>query len=462
MKKILLFLGIALSLNAQAQEDTITKRYTVHFQHTMVEQSHPNISGISTLGSPKTLSKNPEDKLSSTTTLFIGKKFGKNSEFYFNPEVAGGEGLSNSCGMAGFPNGESFRVGSPKPQFYIARLFWRQTIPLSKDYVYRPEDQNILPQMNPVERLVITVGKFSLSDIFDANYTSHDPKTSFLNWALMDAAAWDYPSNTRGYTYATSFKFVKKNYILRFSTAMASMWSNGPVTYGNDILPTPKNYLDRHGENLELILPIKHDFAHFFKVMVFANHAPMALYSEATKNVLDTINHPTWNNLGDRMVSIGMDTARNNSGPYYKKYGIVVSYEKPWRKNTFFTRASWNDGQHETWMYTEIDRSIAIGTFLSGSQWKRNDDKCRIGFAINDISQAHKDYLKAGGYGFIIGDGKNYPKGLKPEMIFEIQYSWNLTKQLIFSPDYQLCINPGYNAARGAVNIFSIRAHFEI
>ena len=136
MKKILLFFGIALSLNAHAQEDTITKRYTVHFQHTMVEQSHLDIKGINTTGSPRTLSNTAEDRLSSTTTLYIGKKFGKNSEFYFNPEVAGGEGLSGANGMAGFPNGESFRVGSPKPQAYIARCFWRQTIPLSKETVY--------------------------------------------------------------------------------------------------------------------------------------------------------------------------------------------------------------------------------------------------------------------------------------------------------------------------------------
>lgn len=488
MRKIISALVLCLTSNSVfAQDDTTTKNYTVHFQHTLIEQMHPSfseLSGVNTTNSSKSMMAAQESRLSSTTTLYIGTRVRKYGEFYINPEVAGGEGLSGATGMAGFPNGETFRVGSPKPQFYIARCFYRFMIPLSSDHAFRAEDQNILPRMVPTERLIITVGKFSLSDIFDQNFTSHDPKTSFLNWSLMDAGAWDYPSNTRGYTYAASFKLVKKKYILRFCTAVSSLWSNGPVVKDNEIIPSPQEYADSHGENLELIIPVKKDFSHFFKVMIFANHGPMALYSAATQNLklhpnLDSVisNDANGNPLdlydprSSHLVSVALDSMRGKDHVYYGKYGFVLSMEKTWEKHTFFVRASWNDGQHETWMYTEIDRSLSFGTFLSGTHWKRPLDKCRIGFSINDISQPHKDYLLAGGYGFIIGDGfgngtpynnPNYPKGLKPEMVFEIQYSYNLTKQLVFSPDYQFCINPAYNPSRGPVHIFGLRAHFEI
>ena len=477
MKKIITIFCLFLTTTVFAQDSI--KTYTVHFQHTLVEQYHPYFSQSPLFRSneQKTFTNQEESKLSSTTTLFIGKKIGKRGEFYFNPEIAGGEGLSGATGIAGFPNGETFRVGSPKPQFYVARLIFRYLIPLSKEKTFREEDQNILPLMVPKERIAIAFGKFSLSDIFDQNFTSHDPKTSFLNWSLMDAGAWDYPSNTRGYTYALSIKLVKKNYIARLCSSVNSQWSNGPVVTNKEIFASPKDYLRGHGETFEFILPIKKDFTHFIKFTVFANHAPMASYKSATQvlqnNRADTtiipIDYDNMYGPSSHLVSKALDSMRGKVGRYYDKVGVVISWEKVFYANSYFVRASWNDGQNETWMYTEIDRSLATGVFLNGTHWKRPNDKCRIGFAINDISKAHKDYLLNGGYGFIIGDGfnqithqTNYVKGFKPEIIFELQYSYDFTKQLIISPDYQFIMNPGYNAARSPVHIFGLRAHFEI
>ncbi|MEJ7660684.1 MAG: hypothetical protein WKG07_14250 [Hymenobacter sp.] len=64
-------------------------------------------------------------KLSLTTTLFIGRRLWKNAAVYFNPEVAGGSGLSGATGIGGAPNGETFRIGDPAPQVYLARLYFR-------------------------------------------------------------------------------------------------------------------------------------------------------------------------------------------------------------------------------------------------------------------------------------------------------------------------------------------------
>jgi high affinity Mn2+ porin len=100
-----------------------------------------------------------------------------------------------------------------------------------------------------------------------------------------------------------------------------------------------------------------------------------------------------------------------------------------------------------------------LGAQLKGSAWKRDDDELAIAFVGNGISAPHRNYLAAGGYGFIIGDGKlNYGT----ELIGEIYYKLNAYQNKLFiSPDYQFIINPAYNKDRGPVNVLSIRAHVE-
>jgi high affinity Mn2+ porin len=300
--------------------------------------------------------------------------------------------------------------------------------------------------------------------------TSHDPKGSLLNWAMMDAGAWDYPSNTRGYTYALSIKVVKKQFILRFCTAVNPLWSNGPVTTG--FIATPKNYADAHGENVEAIVPLKKDFSNTIKLMIFANHGRMASYKDAIRSLQndtsaanrDVVGSPvSLDDSSSHLVSPAMDKLRGKGGPYYGKWGIVLGWEMTIaKKNMIFARASWNNAIRETWMYTEIDESLCVGAFLACDLIKRPDDKFRIAFAVNGLSKDHGDYLKAGGYGFIIGDGLgHYPHGISPECILEAQYNLHYLMMTI-SPDYQLIINPGYNSARGPVNVLGIRAHFEI
>jgi high affinity Mn2+ porin len=58
----------------------------------------------------------------------------------------------------------------------------------------------------------------------------------------------------------------------------------------------------------------------------------------------------------------------------------------------------------------------------------------------------------------LIGDGQlNY----RPEQIFETYYAYSLNKNVTLTADYQLVVNPSYNADRGPVSIFSGRLHGE-
>lgn len=100
-----------------------------------------------------------------------------------------------------------------------------------------------------------------------------------------------------------------------------------------------------------------------------------------------------------------------------------------------------------------------MGLELDGNLWNRKDDHLSFAFLMNGLSKEHRNYLNAGGYGFIIGDGRlNYAT----ECITEIYYAFKLKNTaLTFSPDYQFVFHPAYNKDRGPVNVFGLRVHFE-
>jgi high affinity Mn2+ porin len=139
------------------------------------------------------------------------------------------------------------------------------------------------------------------------------------------------------------------------------------------------------------------------------------------------------------------------------KYGFAVNTELIINANQgVFARLSWNDGKNETWAFTEIDKALTLGYSLKGNAWHRSSDEIGIAGIFNGLSKDHKDYLEAGGYGFIIGDGGlNY--GL--EIIPEVYYKITINKFFALSADYQVAINPAYNKDNGPINFFSFRAH---
>jgi high affinity Mn2+ porin len=141
------------------------------------------------------------------------------------------------------------------------------------------------------------------------------------------------------------------------------------------------------------------------------------------------------------------------------KYGVYANLEQQLVKDVgLFARASWNNGQNEILSFTDVDRSVSAGLSVKGSFWGRPDDTVGIGGAVNGLSSAHRDFLAAGGFGLLIGDGRlNYSH----ERIFEAYYAYLVTKGLTLTADYQFITNPAYNADRGPVSIFSGRLHAE-
>ena len=72
---------------------------------------------------PFSLQNYPERDVSLTTTLFLGIQLEKNTQLYFDPEIAGGRGFSGVNGLANSSNGELPRVASATPKPYLARLY---------------------------------------------------------------------------------------------------------------------------------------------------------------------------------------------------------------------------------------------------------------------------------------------------------------------------------------------------
>src|SRR5438552_4057526 len=137
------------------------------------------------------------------------------------------------------------------------------------------------------------------------------------------------------------------------------------------------------------------------------------------------------------------------------KYGFALSLEPPMPHGLgSFVRLSANDGATETWAFTEIDRSLAIGVVQDGELWRRDRDQAGLAVVVNGLSSPHRRYLEGGGYGFIIGDGRlNYA----PEILGEVYYTLRVADYISASAIYQPIMNPGYNHDRGPVHVFSGR-----
>ena len=97
------------------------ERWNLFYQATSIGQYHGSFPAL--YSGTLSLSDKPERDVSLTTTLFFGFRITKNTQFYFDPEIAGGRGFSNVDGLANPTNGELPRVASATPTPYIARLY---------------------------------------------------------------------------------------------------------------------------------------------------------------------------------------------------------------------------------------------------------------------------------------------------------------------------------------------------
>ena len=207
------------------EESAARPWYSIHGQATVVSQG--NWPFLSPYIGPNSLLPNLNYRSTNTDTLYLDVRPWQGGEIVFNPEVSGGVGLSNTLGLAGFPNGEATRVGALAPTPYVARLFYRQTFELDGEWERAEDEANQIRGPFPRNRIQVTIGKMSAEDVLDDNLYSHDPRTQFLNWSIMYTGAWDYPANARGYTYGALFDYTTMFYAVRYGIFAEPAVANG-------------------------------------------------------------------------------------------------------------------------------------------------------------------------------------------------------------------------------------------
>ena len=429
---------LALALSAQslpsAPENRKPESWNVFYQATSIGQYHGTFR--SPYASPFSLQNYTERDVSLTTTLFLGLRPETNTYIYVDPEIAGGRGFSGVNGLANSSNGELPRVASATPKPYLARLYVTHDFAFGTAQEHVDREENQLDGNRPLIRYTIAAGRFTLTDFFDGNRYSHDPRTQFMGWGVMFNGAWDYPADVRGYTWGWVHELHTANWSLRYGSGAMPQVANG--------LRFDRRLFRDRGDVAEgeYRYSAKH-YAGTVRVMSYVNHARAGTYSEA---------------LALAHGSVPDVTATRRPGT--RKYGFGMNLEQEVVRDVgVFARLGWNDGKTESFAFTAIDRLATGGVSVGGSHWRRPRDNAAAEMTFGGISGVHASYLARGGNDFLIGDGR-----LKyaPESIFEAYYNAHLFGGFFASFDLQHVANPAYNQDRGPLWISSVRLHMEL
>jgi high affinity Mn2+ porin len=418
-----------------AADTTGVEWWGLHGQTTFVTQYHPGFR--SAFSGPNSLESQAQARETFDLTLYGGLRLWRGAELWVNPEVDQGFGLSSTLGVAGFPSGEAYKVGQATPYFQLPRLFVRQTINLGGEVAHVEAGLNQLASSQTANRVVVTVGKLSVVDVFDTNRYAHDPRNDFLNWSIIDAGSFDYAADAWGYTYGAAVEWYQQWWTLRTGLFTLSKVPNSKVL---DSKPFDQYQVDLEVEERHTLFgqPGK------LKLLGFLSHGRMGRYSEATALARQT----------------GMPANIAAVRKAHNRAGVSLNLEQQLTEGLgVFAKAGWSQGAFEAFEFTDINKTVSLGLSVTGARWGRPDDTVGLAMAVNDASGEAKQFFAAGGLGILVGDGQLVHSG--PEYILETYYSVAVFKFVKLSLDYQFVGHPAYNRDRGPVSIFGFRVHGE-
>ena len=416
-----------------------TSRLYLAGQINIIFQWHPAFPAKYT--GPNSLTPAAQSATTHIFTLYTGFAVTHTTEILVDFEEASGGGIGSAVGLAGFTDLDSVRTVqgvalSKSP--YLARLMLRQIIPLSKDRTVAARSPLGLATSLPARRIEIRAGKFTLPDFVDTNTGGSDAHLQFMNWTVDNNGAWDYAANTRGYTDGALIEYDDHWFSVRFVEALMPKVANG-IYLDADLARA-------HSDNLEATVHGNlWGRAGAVRFLAYENHANMGNYHEAIENFLHGLT-PTPDIVSTR------EQGRT-------KYGFGGNAEQQLTSDLgVFARWGWSDGHNESFAYTEVDSTVEGGAWLQGNRWRRPRDKIGIALVTNGISADHREYLRLGGLGFLLGDGNlNYGR----EDIVETFYNVHFWRGLFGAIDLQHIQNPGYNMDRGPVWVPGLRLHVD-
>ncbi len=366
-----------------------------------------------------------------SATAFLGYRIQPGTEIYFNPEPFQGFGLDETHGLGGFSNGEAQKGGFAFPHYNTSRLFVRQTFGLGGEQEQIDDGANQFGGKVDVSRVTVTAGKMAVGDIFDQNAYSHDPRGQFLNWSLMDAGAFDYAADQKGYAWGAVVELNQKNWAARVGYFLEPSVPNG-------------NDFDASFGKGQTIAEFEGRY------QLFGQQGKLRLdgwYADGNAGSFDqALDNPA---IG--VANIALTLAHR------AEYGFIVNFEQAVSDNLgLFSRLSWRSGGTQIMAWTDIDESVSLGASLKGAAWDRPQDTIGLAGVVNGLSNSYRNFLAAGGFGLNVGDGALAYSG---EKIVETYYQIGLNKYSALTFDYQFIGDPGYNAARGPANIVAARYH---
>ena len=419
-----------------------TDRVWISGQVNFISQWHPAFH--SPYQGPHSLSPQAQDATSRVVTVYTGLRLTSTTEFLCDAQETGGNGIGAAFGLAGNTNLDVVRNPQLSKRPYIARLMWHQIIPLGGESEPQPRSPYALFSTLPARRLEVRFGKMSLVDFFDDNTYGTDSNLQFMNWTVDNNGAYDYAADTRGFTFAALLEYHDKFGVIRFAEALMPKVANG-INLDADVSRA-------RSENLELELHghVPQWKPGVLRLLTFVNHANMGAYQQAIAQYEASQSTAT-------PEAVPLITAHPLQTTI--KYGFGINFEQPvngWI--SVFGRWGWNEGERESYAYTEVDQTDEIGVGGNGKRWGRKYDRMGLVLVTNGISRWHQEYLADGGIGFLLGDGRlNYGR----ENIVEGYYTLHLWKGLYPAFGVQHINNPGYNRDRGPVVVPTLRAHVE-
>lgn len=415
--------------------------YWISGQANIILQAHPPFH--SPYQGTNSMTGAGEYKTSLIGTLYLGyqphKSTRYNTDFIVNFESAGGRGLSQALGLAGFTNIDVVRNPNLGSKPYLARGEIHQTIGLTNETTEEVRGPLSLAKDVPVRRFEFRIGKMSLPDVFDINSVGSDSHLQFTNWTVDNNGAWDYAADTRGYTVAATLEYDDRDWSARYGIAAMPTVANGINL--DWALPRAR------AQNMEFelrksLLPGRKGTT---RLLSFVNNAHMGSYREAVNAFLNGTDPKPAITLHEHFGAV--------------KYGFGFNDEQEVTNSLrLFSRFGWNEGEHESFAYTEVDQTFEFGGDYNGISWGRPVDKIGIAFVSNAIKRDHQNYLRYGGLGFLLGDGTlNYGR----EDIVEGYYNLHTWRGLFYALGLSHIAHPGYNRDRGPVWVPSVRMHID-
>ncbi len=430
-------IALAAPVAARAQDAAplpAEQRIAIHGQATFVGQATPGFRDP--YDGPNSLTPD-QAKETVDVTAYVGASPWHGAELWANPEVDQGFGLSNTLGAAGFPSAEAYKVGKSAPYLRLQRLFFRQTVDLGGDREAVASAANQLGGSRTTNRIVLTVGKFGVGDVFDTNTYAHDPRADFLNWSAVDVGSFDYAADAWGYSYGVAAEWYRGAWTWRLGAFDLSKVPNGETLetgfgqYQIDAEVEHRHTLNGRPGAVRLTL--------------WRNRGRFSSFADALALAAATGEAPDPSLTRRPRTRVG--ASLNAEQAMSDTLGL-------------FARAGFADGSIEPYDFTDIDRTVQAGGVLAGKSWGRPGDRIGLAAIFNGISAEHRRYLAAGGLGVLVGDGQLPHPGA--EAIGEGWYAVGLGAHATVTLDYQFIVDPGYNRDRGPVSVFALRAHYGI